>query len=739
MNLDPRDLPSTIYDALRELPSTLYDALRDLPSTVHDALDWCIDFLGAFSVVDWLFVIGAIGVGARVWATKIGEARLGTIALDDMTADVAADGSVRTVEGKAVLQEHLGMMGWLPAGSVPAGSPTAENISNAIAEAPIPQGKWLSALINFIPWPSLSTGFRVSSTLRRDGNPDRPHGLSYELIAVSTDSCVAVETKWGATPTEAIELAANAIYRHIGKTTPAIYPPWAHWTTAEGLDLYRAGIEIEQNAQWAGSAKAKYEAALKTFRQAAEHERENMLVRLRIATCLERLAADEPDGPERVSKRVAALEAYVSVRLRQPTIFEARYRTSVLLALLSPTIDKATKADGDRLRTLLERFELETARDLDTGDKDDRSERLRKLWARQKRMEDSKAATHQLGRALGRTLESLNRADEEAQLETIRGDRELKERLDRAAKKESRRARARLRPLWTICNEGRFRHRFEPTGHERRDLRRAVWISQACLLVRKAGFSNENPSDWKIWLRKMWVGFLVGRPGHRAGWQAHYNAACFYAQLPQARPTKSSSGAKTRRRALRQLKRAIDTPDQTLKCAYVREEDPDLETLRAHSPNRFDITIARLCASEVVVHYVPVLDERPGALLPGGPAVAVADQRRMEPTAVSVSKDPIRPIYRVPICDENQVLTLTMSDRLALGTPPTVELTPSQDLDGEVWIVEGSARVHSEPKEALKEAASARRAEDELSDWERWWLRQVARLRAWLLASRASS
>ena len=187
-----------------------------------------------------------------------------------------------------------------------------------------------------------------------------------------------------------------------------------------------------------------------------------MLTRLRAANCLERIASDSrPGSVERRQGQVRALAAYVSICVRQPDIFEAAFRSSVLMSVL------ASETEQDLREIPLLHASLG---------------QLERSWDRNIDLHDSRSAT----------LDGRDR-------------RKLKKRLAQAARRETRATQHRLRPMWTIWHENRLRHLFELTGRERRQMRKALAMSR---LAQRARASHRmRPADaavaqawWCIWV-----------------------------------------------------------------------------------------------------------------------------------------------------------------------------------------------------------------------------------------------
>ena len=167
--------------------------------------------------------------------------------------------------------------------------------------------------------------------------------------------------------------------------------------------------------------------------EACAADPDNMIARLRAANCLERVASGAKDPERRFNGQVEALAAYTSIRIRRPSIFEAGFRASVLMSVLaSEPVGKL--AGSHLLEATLARFERATAKTVDPHD-----------------------SSHD-------------------ELPPVSGAHAHR-RLEAAALTDGERQRQ-LRPLHTLRHEYRLRHRFEPTGRERRQLRKALGVSQ---------------------------------------------------------------------------------------------------------------------------------------------------------------------------------------------------------------------------------------------------------------------
>ena len=164
--------------------------------------------------------------------------------------------------------------------------------------------------------------------------------------------------------------------------------------------------------------------------------------------------------------------------------------------------------------------------------------------------------------------------------------------------------------------------------------------------------------------------YLGGR-WHVAGWQAHYNAACFYALLPRAeRWHGRPRGTRLRRRSsLRHLELALDQAGGALDCAYVRDEDPDLDVAAPPQPPALhQRRSAGMCPDELVIHYQAAgADRTAGSCARGDrrprPSPSPTPHRhraraRAEPEPALTLLSPVstvtgRVTFRVRIFDEN--------------------------------------------------------------------------------------
>ena len=610
---------------------------------LHNALNASIQWLSHLGVQDWVLIGAAAFLLAWGWVRAVAFVRLGTIQIADLSCD---DDKLAPAAAKAVLQQALGDHGLLPPSGVPSGSPSVASIADAISKAPIPQANWLGSLIGLIPWPPSSTGFRISGNLRRAGPDDgAPVSFAYELVCTGPRPSVHLGEAEGADPTAAITEASLDIYRTIAAAAPHIYPTWARWRSREAQVTYRQAIAIER--------EKRYDDAHERYMEACAADPDNMIARLRAANCLERVASGTKDPDSRFEGQVEALAAYTSIRIRRPSIFEAGFRASVLMSVLaSEPVEKL--AGSHLLEATLARFERATAKTVDPHD-----------------------SSH----------DELPRSSAQDPLTA---------RLEAAALAEARRAQRQLRPMHTLRHEYRLRHRFEPTGRERRQLRKALGVSQMAQKARserrriaqspgaspRARARRAASEARQFWWQMIVKWHYLACRWHIAGWPAHYNAACFYALLPRAELWRGHPrGTRLRRRSLRHLELALDQAGGALDCVYVRDEDPDLNSLRRHNHQRLTNALACMCPDELVIHYQAAEADGTWDLRAWGPAAKTEPGEASSPLApVSTTNGEVT--FRVRIFDENCPLCFRVEPHSATGW----QLIPATLLTAEIWV-----------------------------------------------------
>jgi hypothetical protein len=641
---------------------------------LSDALAWISDL----SVLDWVIVGIAVVLLSWAWVRSRSFTTLGSMTIDELSV---GDGALDAPAARARLEQELGSRGLLPPSGVPGGFPSVTSVADAISKTPIPQAGWVGSLIALVPLPKSCTSFQITGTLMGTPQPALAGAcgtrFAYRLICVGPVPSVQLGAAEAESQEMAVEAAAQEIYRLVARAAPEMYPLWARWRNAEALAEYREGLRTEQRiapVSVADSPSAKgevqapphfsdvYHEAHQHYVIACEHDPDNMLARLRAANCLERIASDSPAGSkQRREDQVRALAAYISICVRQPDIFEAGFRASVLMSVL------ASESERD-----LQEIPLLKAA---VG-------QLERSWDRNVDLHDSAAAT----------LDGRDR-------------RPLKHRLRRAARRQTKMTQHRLRPMWTVLHENRLRHLFELTGRDRRQMRKALSLSRLAQRARashRLGHADQALAQacWRMWV--YWR-YMVGR-SHLTGWQAHYNAACFYALLPRA--GERSGGRRLRRRSLWHLQRAVDKADGALLGPYVRDEDPDLTSLRAHSPQRFRQVVRHICPDEVTIHYRPMDMTVGWTLQIWGAATTSAREDTQRAAVTCVSTTDCEAVFRVRIFDENQDLSfLAQHERLGEDDPGW-HLIPAQLPTSEAWVHQGDPRIYNVEEQMRHDVAA---------------------------------
>lgn len=648
-----------------------------------DPGDDLLGLLGRLDVLGWILLGAAVALILLPWHGVVGRTRLGTIDVEPIQTD--SETKLSVVAATAELQRELARSGLRPPGGVPGGSPTTKLVS-AVESAPINQAKWLAGLIALLPIPARSMSYTVSSTLRKDGTGSHVCGLTYKVVNSATSRCVLLDTAWHQDPRPAIHAAANAIYRAISKDAVDAVPTWARWSDSRALVRYRKGLDCEERADQ--RVERRYASAARHFLAASELDPQNMLVRLRYGNCLERLAGCQgANDIDRIKRWIDALHVYAAVRNRHPAIFQSRYRMSVVLGLIADSLDVGDEQTDTDLNVLL----YWLAPTSETGP-------------------DSNVAR-------------------------------LQERLRTAARLESKAALKQLRGWSTLLHESRLRHEFEPRGRERRRLRKALLMSSWCLRVRRHaredgripwGLEAVPRVCWRWWV--YWRYFKFRWP--LSGWQAHYNAAAFYALLPESGDFDKPNlpGHRIRARAFKHLVYAIEDPKHELGCAYVRDEDLDLQVLRevglrARDPVMLQVdnsvsprmrarldreklrwrndVVQRLCGPQAVLHYRPS-DGAPAGWTVEIRGTALPKGRSPSPVPVKVTPDDeFSAVFRVPIYDASKPLSfrLVNGDRC---DGDEREFVPAAFPATEVWLLGDREEIfvaRSKALEALRPAS----------------------------------
>lgn len=271
----------------------------------------------------------------------------------------------------------------------------------------------------------------------------------------------------------------------------------------------------------------RFRTAREHFNDAREREPRNLLARMQLASLSELEARQRRDGRPATRARTTTIQArtlgtYLEAAIERPTLVEARYRTSILSGVLASEVRKLPRVDRALLRQIIG-------------------------------------------------------------LQNVEAD-DLADKLQDLAEEESEAVRQMLHAWYVLLRRGRLRNRYEPRGLQRRELKRAVCITDQCLSVRDRVTHWWTGAD--LWRRRASVRLWHLIPGASRGWQAHYNAGCFYALLHERErdlPGTSVDHARMRglrRRAYKHLNLASEEGRERLDPQWLETGDPDLDTLR---------------------------------------------------------------------------------------------------------------------------------------------------------------
>jgi len=523
------------------------DVLREVANFVRDVLEAIESFFAGLTVTDWVIVVVAVALLWWVVASARSTVRLGPVEVDPLESD---EDSVATKEYSALLRELVARNGLSPPPEVPAGAPRTELIK-AVETSPAPQANWLARLIELLPDPPMPPSYRLSGTLSCANGEYR---LRYWLRPRKQGE-TRVSTVRAGSYEDAIARTATEVFLAITNRAYYAYPAWSRWRSATACRRYVEGLSTLTGLP----DDADTTPAMEQFERAAAQEPRNLLPQIQIANLIERQSGIEEAEPRKARDQARALQLYLDIIGRDGTIVQARYRAGVLLNMLY----------GD--------------------------------WSFLE-ADDAAALASRLAVKNAPVPPTTKEQDPEAY-------ERLRNALRKQANRQARRAWLLLFAPSILVVQQRLRHRFELQGHERRLLKRTVALSRWC---RWASRREPNPGffkrDWRravttwVWLRHLLLGGLT------VGWQAHYNAACFYALLYEKEP----QNTRLRRWAVNQLKDAIDEPDaRQLPCAWLEHGDPDLNSLRDRTRKDWADCVARHCARPAPIPVTGVGDPTP--------------------------------------------------------------------------------------------------------------------------------
>jgi hypothetical protein len=433
--------------------------------------------LESLSVADWVLLAVAAALLAWVWASLRATTRLGPIEVAALEYDGKDDGDVPVKALTARLREALSRTGLSPPPAVPAGTPQI-NLIDAIKESPIPQANWIAAIVQLIPRPRPSE-YHIGGVLLGAEPPSDaratvpgPCGLRYSVVPAG-DGTSELDTVDGCQAhSAAVVKATSQIFLHISQDATGAFPIWARWHRTTSLEAF-----IDS---WGLREQRLIEPALARLRAAKQEEPFNALADLQIANLYEQCEPEfdvRPPAPvsdvAEVQLKAYAVREYLKVARAFPEVVEARYRLAVSAGTLASILGETPDAGAVGIVGLY-----------------------------------GVATVDQLRAA----LRALATREADATLEL-------------------------LRPWWALTRL-RLRTQFEPRGTQRRVMRRAVRISRHCHGLRRlsqrdrTGFVAASRAWIEVRRRYALVHWLhLGIGGGTAGWQAHYNAACFDALL----------------------------------------------------------------------------------------------------------------------------------------------------------------------------------------------------------------
>jgi hypothetical protein len=425
----------------------------DLRELAGDIVREIEQWAGRMSLTDWIML--TLGAAAVAWfiTWMLARTRLGPIEVTKLEADENNDATKQVSMLTATIGRRLYRAGLSGPAGAPAGAPRAD-ILTAVETSPVPQANWIASLLKLVPFPR-PRAYTVGGAASNPGEI----GFWVRPVHKGGDLQDIVERD---SLEDAAERVADLAYLHIIEDAVYQLPLWARWSDADALDAYmKARKELETGND--------LDAAL-WLNAAATGERTNLLVQILFANLIERTTSDStaPLIAQRAIRHARSLDAYLRVSRPEPTVVEARYRTSVIAAMLADSITQIDQQYRNRVRTELTMISLPAD-----------------------------------GPAAKKVLIALSRNESWALL-------------------------ALLRPWYALTREHRLRHQLELQGVDRRRLRNTVRIARHCIWLRESPRTDRKLARPRAALRELHVRWLLLG---RVGWQAHYNAACFYALL----------------------------------------------------------------------------------------------------------------------------------------------------------------------------------------------------------------
>ena len=465
---------------------------HNIPRGVVNRLETAVTSL---TLMDWVLLAVAAALIAWVWASLHAITRLGPIEVAALEHDGKEDDGVPVKALTAQLREALSRTGLSPPPAVPAGTPQI-NLIDAIKESPIPNANWIAAIVQLVPRPRPSE-YHISGVLLgpeppADNPPDDeppdpespdgqlesgPCGLRFAVVPAGDGTAELSTVRDCPTHSAAVISATSEMFLHISQDATGAFPIWARWHNKTSLEAFVNSWKLREGGD--------VQAAIDQLESAKREEPFNALADLQVANLYEKC---EPEAPEQATDaavkvlqselRAHAVQRYLEVANAFPEVVEAHYRLAIAAGTLASILRKLA-AEGIATPNVVGILSLEGA---DTAD------------------------------VLPDALWELANRECDCVLEL-------------------------LRPWWALARF-RLRTQFEPKGYQRRVMRRAVRISRHCHGLRRLSRLDRTRRRVRAWIwlatrarsllvHKVHLGIGFGT----AGWQAHYNAACFDALL----------------------------------------------------------------------------------------------------------------------------------------------------------------------------------------------------------------
>ena len=495
------DFANFLWTALKTVGNAIADAVSASVVAARVAAEAVVDFLGAAELIDWVLLVLAATLLWYVWRRVRWAGALGPMRVSDLETSDAAQKMVLS----ALLREELTSKGLVPSGTaVPAGSPDASVIA-AISASPIAQAGWVGKLLE------------AAKALM-------PRPREYDVTGVLVDRSAAE-----ARAAKQAGKLCGLTYTLAATGRPPVYDVkdvWAYSPTeAVVTAAERIYVRVSQSdrsvfPRWAMWSKLdafeSYLEGLKCENRIADAADKDVLGLIEAARGEFAIATARQPANRLAQLRAANMDETRAALQHRDLPARRKYEARALKTYVEILVDVPTLAEAHyRASVLFSGFNPAGA-------------------------PYSKATRRVL-------LDALNLDG--------RVDDKIWEEAKGRADDEAKATLTLLRWWGVLAKSGRLRNRFEPRGRDRRQFLKAAKISLRCTrlrLKRGRGWCD----DLLVW------GAFAGRPDS-VGWQAYYNAGCYYALRPN--PGK----------AIVCLERALADPDNGVTSFWLRH-DPDL-------------------------------------------------------------------------------------------------------------------------------------------------------------------